>query len=230
MASSRRAGRWTGAAALTAVLSLALLALTESPAGAATRVAAWNMDDTGSTMSDATARGHTGTLHHVAAQQPGLSGKAFGFSGTPSYVTVPASGDFTPGSGTFRIQLSVRFNSRPSASVVDYDLLRMGLSSTSGGDYKIEILQNGRAFCLFRGSSGTVSVTGGPVLADSKWHTLVCSRTATSVVLTVDGTSFSAAGRTGSITSSTTLLIGAKDSSGADQYTGLMDAVSISKG
>jgi hypothetical protein len=155
---------------------------------------------------------------------------ALGFFGKPSYITVPKSADFTPGTGNYRIQLSVKFGSKPSASVGDYDLLRMGLSSTSGGDYKVEILANGKAYCEYRGSSGTGSVSGGPALSDNKWHTLVCARTASSVVLTVDGATFTTAKKTGTISSSVTVYIGAKDSSGADQYTGIMDSVSISKG
>jgi len=223
---SRRIRRLAVANAL-ATVGLVLLA---GPAQAATVVARWNMDDTGSTMSDASGQGHTGKLHSVKVQQAGASGKGFGFSGSRSYVSVPASGDFKPGTGAFRIEMSVRLTSRPSASVIDYDLLRMGLSSTSGGDYKVEILKNGKAFCHFRGSSGTGDVTGGPDLSDGHWHTITCARTASSVTLTVDGSSYSTSRKTGSITSSQTLYIGAKDSGGADQYTGLMDSVSLSKG
>lgn len=212
--------------ALTAVPLLVLA----GPAQAATTVASWNMGDSGSTMADSSGRGHTGTLHHVAVQQTGNSGKGFGFSGKPSYVSVPASSDFTPGTGNVRFALSVRFTARPSSSVGDYDLLRMGLSTTSGGDYKMEILQSGKAYCEFRGSSGVGGVSGGPVLSDGRWHTIACARTASSVVLTVDGTSYTTAKKTGSITSAVTVYIGAKDGSGADQYTGLMDSVSISKG
>jgi hypothetical protein len=222
--------RWTGRSIPLLVLAVGLLVATASPASAATLVARWNMDGTGSTMSDSTGRGHTGTLHHVSVGQPGLSGSAYKFSGKPSYVSVPSSGDFSPGSGNFKVTLSVRFPAVPSASVEDFDLLRRGLSSTSGGSYKVEILRSGRAFCDFRGSSGEVTVTGTQNLANNKWHTITCARVGSSVVLTVDGTSVSRSGSIGSISSSTTLYIGAKDSSGNDQYTGLMDSVSITKG
>jgi hypothetical protein len=166
----------------------------------------------------------------VAVRQPGVSGSAFGFSGKPSYVTVPSSGDFSPGTGNFKVTMSVRFGAVPSAAVADYDLLRRGLSSTSGGSYKVEILRNGRAFCDYRGSSGEVKVSNGPNLADNRWHQITCARVGDSVVLTVDGASWSAGGRIGSIANSATLYIGAKDSSGNDQYTGLMDSVSVSRG
>jgi hypothetical protein len=123
----------------------------------------------------------------VAVRQPGVSGSAFGFSGKPSYVTVPSSGDFSPGTGNFKVTMSVRFGAVPSAAVADYDLLRRGLSSTSGGSYKVEILRNGRAFCDYRGSSGEVKVSNGPNLADNRWHQTTCARVGNSVVLTVDG-------------------------------------------
>jgi Concanavalin A-like lectin/glucanases superfamily len=142
----------------------------------------------------------------------------------------PPPHSFTPGTGNFRIQLSVRCTARPSSAVGDYDLLRRGLSTTSGGDDKVEILQSGKAHCEFRGSGGAGGVSGGPALSDGRWHTIGCSRTASAVVLTVHGASYTTARRTGSITSAVTVYIGAKDGSGGDQYTGLMDSMSISKG
>jgi hypothetical protein len=181
-------------------------------------------------MVDATGRGHTGTLHGVAVRQPGQSGFGYGFTGKPSYVSVPSSSDFSPGTANLRITLSVRFSVLPPASVVDYDLLRRGLSSTPGGDYKLEILRGGQAYCLFRGSSGQVSVTGSRNLADNRWHTIGCARIGDKVVLTVDGASISRTGRTGSIANSSAVFIGAKNSAGADQYRGLMDSVSITVG
>jgi hypothetical protein len=222
--------RWTGLSIPLLVLAVGLLVATASPASAATLVARWNMDGTGSSMSDSTGRGHTGTLHHVTVGQPGLSGSAYGFSGKPSYVTVPSSGDFSPGTGNFRFTLAVRFPSVPSASVTDFDLLRRGLSSTTGGSYKLEILRSGRAFCDYRGSSGEVTVTGTQNLANNKWHTITCARVGNSVVLTVDGASVSRGGSIGSLSNSTTVYIGSKDSSGNDQYIGLMDSISVTKG
>ena len=222
--------RRTGRSIPLLVLAFGLLIATASPASAATLVARWNMDGTGSTGGDSTGRGHTGTLHHVAVGRSGISGSGYGFSGKPSYVTVPSSGDFSPGSGNFKITLAVRFPALPSSSVADFDLLRRGLSSTAGGSYKLEILRSGRAFCDYRGSSGEVTVTGTQNLANNKWHTISCARVGNSVVLTVDGTSVSRSGSIGSITGSGSLYIGAKDSSGNDQYSGLMDAVSITKG
>jgi hypothetical protein len=223
---SRGIGR---AGALTAV-AVAALIVTAAPAWAATGVARWNMEGRGATMTDSSGRGHTGTLHHVAVGRSGVSGTGYGFSGKPSYITVPSSGDFSPGNGNFQFSVNVRFAAVPSASVVDFDLLRRGTSSASGGSYKLEILRSGRAFCDYRGSSGEVAVSSGPNLADNRWHKITCARAGNSVTLTVDGSSWSRSGSIGAITNSLVLYIGARDSSGADQYTGLMDSVSIRKG
>jgi len=94
----------------------------------------------------------------------------------------------------------------------------------------VEILRDGRAFCDFRGSSGEVTVTGGRNLADDTWHRITCSRSSGKVVLTVDGTSWSRSGATGSISNNSTLYIGAKDGGGDDQFTGLMDHVVVTRG
>lgn len=210
---------------------IAALVATAAPAHAATVVAAWNMEDTGSKMADSSGRGHTGTSHGVTVRQPGQAGSfGYGFNGRPSYVTVPSSADFSPGTANIRITLSVRFSVLPTAAVGDYDLLRRGLSTTAGGDYKLEILGSGRAFCLFRGSGGPVSLSAGPNLADNRWHTLSCARIGKSVVLTVDGADFTKAGATGTIANTSAVFIGAKDGAGNDQYRGLMDSVSIAVG
>ena len=219
-------GRFSTLVAMSGTILLA----TVGPAQAATVVASWSMNDAGGTMADSSGRGHTGTLHNVAVGQPGMSGAAYGFTKKASYVTVPSSPDFSPGTGNFRFTLSVRFGAPPSASVVDFDLLRRGLSTTAGGNYKAEILGSGRAFCLYRGTAGAVSLSAGPSLADNRWHTITCARVGESVVLSLDASSWSKAGKIGSITNSAGVFIGAKSSAGDDQYTGLMDAVSITKG
>jgi concanavalin A-like lectin/glucanase superfamily protein len=235
MPSSRRSGGSRGRStalttALTVAATLVVLALQIPSASAATTVATWNMGDSGSTMSDASGRGHPGTLHGVTVKQAGISGSAFGFTRKPAYVTVPASADFAPGTGPFQLTVYLRTSVLPSASVEDYDIIRMGLSTTSGGDWKLEVLKNGVAYCGFRGSGGVASATSGRSVVDGAWHTVSCRRSATAVSVTVDGTATTLTGNRGSITSQATLYIGAKDTAGDDQYTGLVDSVTLTRG
>jgi hypothetical protein len=207
-----------------------VIATAQGASAASVTVAKWNMDDTGTTMTDSSGHGHNGTLHNVRTGQPGVSGKAFQFASHPAYVSVPSATDLNPVTASFTITLHVRFPARPSSSVGDFDVLRKGLSTTDGGSYKIEILQSGKAFCDFRGSTHEGSLTGTKALAVNAWHTIVCTRTATSMKLTVDGVATSKTVTTGTISNTGNLYVGAKNASGGDQFTGLVDAVTIQKG
>ncbi len=68
------------------------------------------------------------------------------------------------------------------------------------------------------------------MLNDGFWHTIVCTKTASSVSLSVDGVTIGTKQVTiGSLSSGANLLIGYK-STGADFYDGLMDDVTIQIG
>ena len=215
---------------LVAVTVVVAALLQAEAAHAATFSAVWHMDDTRATMADSTGHGLTGTLTGVTVGVPGAVGTAFQFKTRPAYVKVGSSPLLNPGSGAFTVTARVRFSVRPSTSVGDYDLVRKGLVSTKGGDWKFEILPTGYAFCLFRGSAGTVSIKHGPNLADNRWHTVTCRRSGSTVRLTVDGSSWTASGSTGTIANSSAVLLGAKGTAGEDQYAGLLDEVTVSTG
>jgi hypothetical protein len=116
----------------------------------------------------------------------------------------------------------------PVGKTQDYDILRKGISSSKGGMYKFEIAHDGRATCRFLGSAGDVRIHTGPNVANGKWHTVTCGRTAQAVTLTVDGAKFSHAGATGTISNTDGITIGAKP--GSDYYQGALDEISVSIG
>jgi hypothetical protein len=209
-------------------------AFTSGTAQAATgTVALWKMNETsGATMHDSATGGTVqddGTLTNVTVGQPSISGHAYRFNGPAlSYVRVPSSPDLNPDSSNFVFSVMVNFTQNPSASVGDYDLLRKGLSTTPGGDYKAEISQAGKATCEWKGSSATKELIGGSALNDGAWHTITCTKTSSKVVLRVDGTVRASATVTiGTISNSADLLLGAKATTGGDQYQGLMDQAKI---
>ncbi len=210
---------------------LAAAALLALPAAAsATTISLWHMDETtGTTMRDSVGT-NNGTLTNVLlGQTPAFSAPfAYRFNGASSIVSVPSSSSLNPGSSSFTATAHVNFGAPPTAAVGDFDLVRKGLSSTTGGYWKMEILQTGKAFCQAKGSSGTTSITNGPNLADNKWHTISCVKRSSALRLIVDGATFSKTVTLGSISNSARLTIGAK-STGGDWYNGLMDEVSFSK-
>ena len=76
------------------------------------------------------------------------------------------------------------------ASGTDYDLLRKGIGSTAGGEYKLEIVRvkgQGRAFCLLKDSRGVgASIRGTTNVTDGRVHTLTCTKTASGLTLQVE--------------------------------------------
>jgi len=214
----------------TALIIPVLLAATAF--ASASPVGLWHMDErSGTTMTDSSGHGNNGTLSHVTVGVAGFTGTAYSFNGSSSIVTVPSSTSLNPGSTNFVLTVHVKFTALPG-SVGDYDLIRKGLSSTSGGDYKMEILSTGKASCHWKGSSGSTPDTkpGNANLADGKWHTVKCSKAATSAQLLVDGVSqWTQRVTIGSISNTAPLTIGAK-SSGGDWYKGTMDEVRVDVG
>ena len=119
------------------------------------------MDETsGTTMHDAVGS-HTGTLHSVALGQPGFLGTAFGFNGSSSYVSVPTQADLNPGSADITVTIHLKTTSAPATP--DWDIIRKGHYTTSGGECKMEYQPSGQASCGFKGSSGYSELIAGPV-------------------------------------------------------------------
>ncbi|HYY45278.1 MAG TPA: LamG-like jellyroll fold domain-containing protein [Actinomycetota bacterium] len=196
----------------------------------AAQVALWHMEDP-TVMTDS-ADGNDGIPTDVQ-QVPGYIGNGYGFNGTTSFVRVPSSASLNPGSANITITAHVKFSILPP-SKHDYDLVRKGISSTAGGDYKMEILSTGRVRCYFKGTSRvSASVVPATPINDNQWHTITCTKTANSVTATVDSKSRTSSGSAGSISNNADLIVGAKSSSGGannNWYNGRLDEVSINIG
>jgi hypothetical protein len=216
---------------IAAASAVAIVALAPGSALGASPAAVWHMDETsGSVMHDSSGHGYNGTLSNVQVGVAGFSGsKAYGFNGTSSKVVVPDVSGLNPGTKDLVVSVHVAYSAVPAD---DYDLIRKGLQSTAGGDWKIEIVRvNGAAIarCYLRGSSGSWQKTTGPNLADGAWHTITCERHATTVQMSVDGTVWKKTTTIGSISNTAPLSIGAK-ASGGDWMKGTIDEVSITIG
>jgi len=211
--------------------AVAMVALSAGPVVAASPAALWHMNETsGTIMNDSSGHGFNGTLSNVKTGVPGFSeSTGYGFNGTSSKVVVPDAPGLNPGTRDLVVSVHVALTAVPAD---DYDLIRKGLQSTAGGDWKIEIVRvNGAAIarCYLRGSSGSWQKTTGPNLADGAWHTITCERHATSVQMTVDGTVWKKTTTIGSISNTASLSIGAK-AGGGDWTKGTIDEVSITIG
>ncbi|MCA1600868.1 MAG: LamG domain-containing protein, partial [Acidobacteria bacterium] len=214
--------------------------VTVTGALASTR-ALWHMDDTnGVTMSDSSGNGNDGQVTNVAVGQPPVhSGTSFGFNGGDefnSYVTVP---DNANSLDPFDADITITAWVSLTGPLFDdsYDIVRKGLGTTSGGDWKMEIknIKNlgavGKLKCTFRGDPGRwVTKTARPDIIDGQPHQLRCIKTATSVIAQVDGgKQFTNSTAAGTIANDALVMVGAKVP-GDDEYNGLLDEVSVEIG
>jgi len=193
-----------------------------TPAGL---VALWHMDETsGSVMNDSVG-GHTGTLYSVALGQPGALGTAYGFTGS-SYVSVPSAPDLNPGASDITITIRLRSTSVPATP--DWDIIRKGLYTTGGGEFKMEYQPSGQASCGFKGSGGYSELMAGPAINDGQWHTVQCVKTATQIKVVVDGQAFAKSAQLGTIGNTVAVPIGARP--GSEYFRGSLDEASIQIG
>jgi Laminin G domain len=211
-------------AALSATCAVAVALPASALAGTA---ALWHMDETSGTVMHDAAGNHNGTLHHVQTGVSGYQRTAFGFSRSAnSEVTVPSASSLNPGSGSFTISLHVWATVAPSKG--DDDLVKKGSYGTAGGEYKVELLQNGRASCAFKGSKHYAAVSGGPDLTTGHWFTVRCTKTSTSVILKVAGRVFTKDVSVGTIANTSQVGLGAAP--GSDFTTGRLDEVALIHG
>ena len=215
----------------TIVLVVAALVGSTVTALGASPTAFWHMDETsGSVARDGTGNGYDGAMSNIKRGVPGVNGSGFEFNGTSSRIIVKDAPGLRAGDKDFVVTVYVSFTKRPNG---DYDLVRKGLSSSSGGDWKIEIMPTSvgsQAYCYWKGSIASKSKTAGPDLADGRYHKITCEKHATTVALIVDGHRYSSTKTIGRIDNTAPLSIGAKAGSGGDWYKGRMDEVSVTIG
>lgn len=191
-------------------------------------VALWHMDETtGSTMHDVIGH-HNGTAYHVQTGLPGLAGHAFGFNGSSSYASVPSAASLDPGSAPVTITIHLQTTGTPPAPPADWDVIRKGLYTSSGAEYKMEFQQSGQASCGFEGSAGYSELIAGPKINDGQWHTVQCMKSSSAIGVVVDGASYTQTAAIGSISNSAPVVIGARP--GSDWYRGTLDEASIQVG
>jgi hypothetical protein len=117
------------------IAAVAVLVAVGPAAEAATAYRAhWTFDEVGSPVArDVSGHGNDGTNYNIVG-----TGIGYKFNGTNSRVVVPSAANLNPGSANF--SWGVTFSmTKPPAAGDTYDVLRKGLVTTSGGDYKLEV-------------------------------------------------------------------------------------------
>src|SRR6188472_2462836 len=183
----------------------------------------WEMNETGSppaTMADSSGGGHDGQpMGGVIGD-----GSTYTFDGTGVVdVADPDGTTLSPATQDITITASVAFSNLPGH---DYDIVRKKPVGVKGPQYRMEIMSTGKAKCFFTGDTGNAAIIAKPVLNDGQFHTITCSKTASTIGITVDVKAKTKKVVIGSIVNATDFSIGAKLPSG-DDFVGSMDYVEL---
>src|SRR5919112_21359 len=172
------------------VLAVVIMLMASPAAWAALLKAAdWQMNEETSAspqMLDSSGNNNNGTPKDVVR-----TGSAYVFNGSTSYVAVPDAGSLDPQGKDIQLTARIKVTDRPMDDD-SYDIVRKGLVTTTGGDYKMEIKRAanptvGKLHCLFKGDGGTVDIEARRDIVDGNGHKLECIKTSTSVVARIDG-------------------------------------------
>ncbi len=191
---------------------------------------AWMLDEPGTpaTAFDSSGFGNHGTNQNVIG-----TGTGYQFNGTSSRVVVPDSPSLDPGTANFSFGVTLVMTTPPTPLGETYDVLRKGIASTVGGEYKLEIKNvkgTARARCVAKDAAKVVVAIVAPTnLADGVPHTVACSKTATGVSVQIDSLNplTKQVSALGSVSNASQLGLGAKAEpsvkTGFDWYLGLIN-------
>ena len=145
-------------------------------------------------------------------------------------VSVAHDPSLNPDDVEFTVTVRFRTTSSPG------NIVQKGQRESAGGYWKIE-QDGGRVRCAFVGTGGRgVSVYATGQVADGKWHSATCRRSADGVTVWVDGVQQGrTAGTAGPIANDWPLVVGGKQDCdqaqvGCDYFSGDVDFLRIEKG
>ncbi len=206
-----------------AAITLAVGTISAPARAGTTVVASWQMNEAAGVyvLHDSGPLGINGTIGTSVGRVTLNGVNAFHWSDTaknsppaqPERLVTVNHTRLNPGTAEYSITL--RYRSRQSGN----NILQKGQATTPGVYWKIQ-QPMGRLTCLFRDENrNTKSVKSPQPLNDGAWHTVKCTRTATAVLMWIDGrsTPIRANGTTGRISNSVPLAIGGKKN--CDQVT-----------
>ena len=109
------------------------------------------------------------TLYNGATYAPGLSGQAFEFNGTTSYVTIPSSADIV-GTGGFSVSVWIKTTSANGVIIQQRD------ANNYNGEYQVALSGGKVTFFVFGSSEYDFDFTSNASVDDGNWHNIVVVR------------------------------------------------------
>lgn len=170
-------------------------------AGGAGLVAAYNFDEnSGTTLTDRSGNGNTGTLTNGPSWVTGKNGTALSFDGSNDYVNITSSSSLNFGTGDFTVEY---WANRPTLSGV----ADLGKLATGSNGWRIYSSESGRLTLGFQGSNEDYS--NSAALQVNTWQYVTVTRSSGVIKLYVNGVDVTAyAPNIGDVTNTTALTLG----------------------
>lgn len=176
-----------------------------------------NADSAGRQVStlvavDSSGGGHDGVIQGpVGFGLPGVDGTSFSFQKRGAWVQVASEPALNPDEYDFLASAWINLEESPGRGET-YDVIRKGISFTSPGEFKLEVLPVGRVRCTAKDQyQRVVTVTSlkGRVV-DGDWHRIGCARTGSMWSVVVDDSIRSRVVALASVGNTVALSIGSK--------------------
>jgi len=212
--------------------------VTSPPAGT---VGLWYFDEnTGTTATDSSGNGNTGTLVNGPTWTAGISGSGLNLDGVDDYILVPDSDSLSIGNNgvdsPFSIEMWVKRNRAIGSST---ERLISKYHNTNGVEYNMQFHPTGFYFQIFDGTPSFNSIGRfGPEFGPGAWHHVVAtydgSKSSSGIKIYVDGvridtTDANTGTYTGSNNGPTPVTIGATHTPLSNFFSGQIDEVAIYK-
>jgi hypothetical protein len=156
----------------------------------------------------------------------GFRGRGYRFTGSGGRAVVLRPRRLNPGAAKISIVAHLKSRTPPTPEIGTYDLLRKGLSGWPGGHYKLEVWTNGTAVCSFGSPITFIVASTGVNVVDGRWHSIRCTKSSTSISVSVDGRIWRRDVAIGPIANRDPVVIGAKGD-GTDSLIGKLDEVAV---
>jgi len=181
------------------------------------------------TMVDSAGGDNNGSTRNITSAGSGL----YNFNGTSSIATVPDKANLDPGTATIKLSARIRFSALPSVGET-FDIVRKGVTTSTGGDYKMEIYRRSTgeavAACSFKDANKVSGQSFGTVnLAGTGFQTIICIKSASSIQVIAGGQTRTSNKALGSIGNASPVYVGGKGD-GTDVLPGVMDFARIEIG
>ena len=194
---------------------------TLAAASTSTLVGYWKFDETsGTTATDSSGLGDNGALTG-ATRVSGITGNAVSLDGTTAYVLAPGASSLKPVS-TVSVAAWVKPTTAPASG---------GEVVSMGDNYVLRVLSDGNVmFFFYNGTTWITLQTTGVNVLDGNWHHLAGVKSASQMVVYVDGVSKASSAASGTIPYSlgTNLYIGMHgNGSTSHNFNGIIDEVRV---